>query len=92
MIAREDQLAPSDTADRGVQAFPSVSNRTIRRSLSFLGYDELGWPVGPSTSTFSFDRRGARVLKNYHLPWETIILSRAILHPDTANPHSRSDE
>jgi len=48
--------------------------------VSFLGYDELDGRLVHLHLHFRLIV-GERVLKNYHLPWETIILSRAILHP-----------
>jgi hypothetical protein len=81
LIAREDQhRAEAILLERGLKLFPCVADRDHPAILSFLGYDE---PSGRITHLHLHFRLvvGNSLLKNYRLPWEEIILARAIAHP-----------
>src|SRR5215469_7966395 len=81
LIAREDQhRSQAILLDRGFKLFPSIANRDHAAIVSFLGHDELGGRLIHLHLHFRLIV-GERLLKNYRLPWEAIILSRAILHP-----------
>jgi hypothetical protein len=81
LIARGDQhRAQRILLERGCKLFPSLACRDHPAVLSFLGYDE------PSGRIVHFHLHfrlvvGEPLLKNYRLPWEETILTRAIPHP-----------
>ncbi|MDW6020578.1 hypothetical protein SAZ10_02250 [Mesorhizobium sp. BAC0120] len=64
----------------GLKRFESVPCRDHPAIQSFLGYDE---PSGRIVHLHVHFRLvvGERLLKNYQLPWEQIILASAIPHP-----------
>jgi hypothetical protein len=64
----------------GFKLFPAVANRADPAILSFLGYDE------PSGQLIHVHLHiclvaGDSLLKNYRLPWEDAVLTRAVAHP-----------
>jgi hypothetical protein len=66
---------------QGFKLFPTVANRDHPSILSFLGHDE---PSGRLVHIHIHLRLivGEPLLKNYRLPWEEIVLTRAVLHPE----------
>jgi hypothetical protein len=81
LIARHDQhRAQAILLGRGFKLFPSVAMREHPAILSYLGYDE---PSGRLIHLHLHFRLivGERLHKNYRIPWETNVLTRAILHP-----------
>jgi hypothetical protein len=81
LVAREDQhRVEAILLVQGFKRFPSVADRDDPAILSFLGYDE------PSDQLIHVHLHfrlilGERLLKNYRVPWEDVLLARAILHP-----------
>jgi hypothetical protein len=81
VVAREDQhRVEAILLVQGFKRFPSVADRDDPAILSFLGYDE------PSDQLIHVHLHfrlilGERLLKNYRVPWEDVLLARAILHP-----------
>jgi thymidylate kinase len=81
LIARDDQhRSQAILLQRGFKLFPDTANRHHPAVLSYLGYDE---PSGRIVHLHLHFRLvvGEKLLKNYRLPWEATILSRAVLHP-----------
>ncbi len=81
LIAREDQhRAQAILFEQDFKRFPSVVRHDPPAILSFLGYDE---PSGQLIHLHLYFRLlvGERLLPNYRLPWEGVILARAIHHP-----------
>jgi thymidylate kinase len=81
LIARDDQhRAQAILFERDFKRFPSVGGRDPPAILSFLGYDE---PSGQLIHLHLYFRLlvGERLLPNYRLPWEGVLLARAIRHP-----------
>jgi len=81
LVARNDQhRCEIILLQRGLKLFPSVSGREDPSVLSFLGHDEL---IGRLIHVHLHFRlmTGERLLKNYRLPLEDMILTRAIQHP-----------
>jgi hypothetical protein len=81
LIAREDQhCAQAILLQRGLKLFRDVANRDHPAVVSYLGYDE---PSGRIVHPHLHFRLvvGEALLKNYRLPWEAAILSRAVPHP-----------
>ena len=64
---------------RGFKLFPSIANRDHPSLLSFLGYDESS---GRLIHVHLHIRLvvGQQLLKEYHLPWEDVLLTRAVSH------------
>src|SRR5689334_8004074 len=60
--------------------FPSVGDRDHPAILSFLGYDQGSGQLIHIHLHFRLII-GERLLKNYRIPWEEVLLNRAILHP-----------
>jgi hypothetical protein len=82
LVARSDrERFESILLERNFKLFPSVASRDHPAILSFLGYDE---PSGQLVHLHVHFRLviGAPLFKNHQLPWEEVILSHAIQHPD----------
>ncbi len=60
--------------------FPSVTDRDHPGMLSFLGYDERSGQLIHIHLHFRL-LLGESLLKNYRMPWEEVLLARAVLHP-----------
>lgn len=81
LIARKDQhRCEIILLERGLKLFPSIPSRDDPAILSFLGYDNLTGRLVHVHLHFRLVA-GERLLKNYRLPWEDVILARAIQHP-----------
>ena len=81
LVARNDQhRVQVILAERDFKLFPSVADRDHPATQTFLGYDEHG---GQLIHIHLHLRLiiGERLLKNYRIPWEDVLLTRAILHP-----------
>src|SRR6516162_9289961 len=80
LIAREDQpRAEAILLDNGFKRFPSVANRDHPSIASFLGYDEPTDRLVHVHAQFRL-MLGEHLLKNYCLPWEKLVLARAVHH------------
>lgn len=64
---------------RDFKLFPSIANRDHPSLLSFLGYDDSS---GRLVHVHLHIRLvvGQQLLKEYHLPWEDVLLARATSH------------
>ena len=81
LVARSDlHRVQLILAERDFKFFPSVADRDHPATLSFLGYDERSGRL-IHIHLHSQLIVGERLLKNYRIPWEGPLLSRAILHP-----------
>jgi hypothetical protein len=60
--------------------FPAQAYRDHPSVSSFLGYDEVSGRIVHIHLHFRLIV-GKRLLRNYRLPWEEIVLGRALLHP-----------
>jgi thymidylate kinase len=81
LVARADQhRVQVILAERDFKLFPSVADRDHPATLSFLGYDERGGQLIHIHLHFLLVV-GERLLKNYRIAWEEVLLARAILHP-----------
>jgi hypothetical protein len=60
--------------------FPTLAHREHPSILSFLGHDEASGRLVHVHLHFRLIV-GERLLRNYRLPWEDIVLERAVLHP-----------
>jgi len=81
LVARKDQhRCEIILLENGLKLFPTMPCRDHPALLSFLGYDDLTGRLVHIHLHFSLVV-GERLLKNYHLPWEEVILERAIPHP-----------
>jgi hypothetical protein len=81
LVARKDQhRVQVILAERDFKLFPSVADRDHPATLSYLGYDERGGQLIHMHLHFLLIV-GERLLKNYRIPWEEVLLTRAILHP-----------
>ena len=81
LVARQDQHRVAMLLlALGFKLFPAVASRDHPSVMSFLGHDE---PSGRLVHIHLHVRLvvGEPLLKNYRLPWEEIILARAVLHP-----------
>ena len=86
LVGRQDQhRAEMILLAQGFKLFPTIANRDHPSILSFLGHDE---PSGRLVHIHLHLRLivGDRLLKNYRLPWEEIVLSSAVLHPELQIP------
>jgi thymidylate kinase len=82
LIAREDQhRCEIILLERGLKLLPPVPSRDHPALLSFLGYDDLTGRLVHIHLHFRLVA-GERLLKNYILPWEDVVLARAIQHPE----------
>jgi thymidylate kinase len=80
LIARDDQhRAQAILLERDFKLFPSVAVHDHSAILSFLGYDQ---PSGQLIHLHLHFRLivGERLLQNYRIPWEEVLLARAIRH------------
>lgn len=81
LVAREDQhCVQAILLERDFKLFPSVGDRDHPATLSFLGYDRRSGQLIHIHLHFLLIV-GERLLKNYRIPWEEVLLTRAILHP-----------
>lgn len=81
LVARTDQhRVQVILAERDFKLFPSVADRDHPATMSYLGYDERGGQLIHIHLHFLLIV-GERLLKNYRIPWEEVLLARAILHP-----------
>jgi thymidylate kinase len=81
LVARADQhRVLAILAERDFKLFPSVADRDHPATLSFLGYDERSGELIHLHLHFLLIV-GERLLKNYRIPWENVLLARAVLHP-----------
>lgn len=81
LVARNDQhRAQAILLDRDFKAFPAVGDRDHPAVLSYLGYDERGGQLIHLHLHFRLVI-GEKLLRNYRIPWEEAVLSRAIGHP-----------
>jgi thymidylate kinase len=81
LIGREDrQRAIAILLEHGFKAFASVAGRDHPAISSFLGYDELSGQLVHLHLHFRLIV-GERLLKNYRIPWEEVVLARAVIHP-----------
>jgi thymidylate kinase len=81
LVARADQhRVQVILAERDFKLFPSVADRDHPATLSFLGYDERGGQL-IHIHLHLLLVVGERLLKNYRIPWEQVLLARAIQHP-----------
>jgi thymidylate kinase len=81
LIAREDRdRAHGILLGQGFKAFPCVAHRDHPAISSFLGYDE---PSGLVVHVHAHFRLviGDKLLNQYRLPWEDVLLARAVTHP-----------
>jgi len=64
----------------GFKLFPAVASRDHPAILSFLGYDA---PSGRILHVHLHTRllTGERLLRNYRMPWEAVILASSVRHP-----------
>ena len=82
LIAREDQhRVQAILLQQGMKLCRDVAHRDHPAVSSYLGYDD---PSGRIVHLHLHFRLvvGEALLKNYHVPWEAAILSRAVRHPD----------
>jgi hypothetical protein len=81
LIASDDQhRALAILLKHDFKLFPSMSDCDHPGMLSLIGYDELGGQLIHIHLHFRLII-GERLLANYYVPWEKVILARAILHP-----------
>jgi hypothetical protein len=81
LVARNDQSrAQAILLDGDFKAFPSVGDRDHPAVLSFLGYDERGGQLIHIHLHFRLIV-GEKLFKNYRIPWEEAVLTRALAHP-----------
>jgi thymidylate kinase len=81
LVARSDQhRIQAILAERDFKLFPSVADRDHPATLSFLGYDERSGELIHIHLHVQLII-GERLLRNYRIPWEEVLLARAIPHP-----------
>jgi thymidylate kinase len=81
LVARNDQhRVQLILLERDFKLFPSVADRDHPATLSFLCYDVRGGQLIHLHLHFQLIV-GERLLKNYRIPWEEVLLTGAILHP-----------
>jgi hypothetical protein len=81
LLARADQhRVLVILSQRDFKLFPSVGDRDHPATLSFLGYDQGSGQLIHLHLHFRLVI-GERLLKNYRIPWEEVLLNGAILHP-----------
>jgi thymidylate kinase len=81
LIAREHQhQARRILLECGFKPFPSVPARDHPAIASFLGYDD---PTGAIIHVHAHFRlvTGGKLLNEYRLPWETVLLGHAVADP-----------
>src|SRR5882757_2229773 len=81
LVARNDQhRVQVILLERDFKLFPSVADRDHPATMTFLGYDERSGQLIHIHLHFRLIV-GEGLLKNYRIPWEEVLLARAILHP-----------
>jgi hypothetical protein len=81
LVGRPDQhRAEMILLARDFKLFPMQANRDHPSMLSFLGHDEASGRIVHVHLHFRLIV-GERLLRNYRLPWEDIVLRYALLHP-----------
>jgi hypothetical protein len=81
LVDRSDQhRAEMILLAQDFKLFPMLANRDHPSMLSFLGHDEASGRIIHIHLHFRLIV-GKRLLQNYRLPWEDIVLARAFLHP-----------
>jgi thymidylate kinase len=81
LVATDDQYCvQAILIERDFKPFPSVGDRDHPATQSFFGYDESSGQLIHIHLHFRLIV-GERLLKNYRIPWEDVLLTRAILHP-----------
>src|SRR5260370_2058388 len=81
LVGRQDQYrAEMVLLALDFKLFPAVVSRDHPSVLSFLGHDEASGRLVHIHLHFRLIV-GERLLKNYRLPWEEIVLARAVPHP-----------
>lgn len=81
LVARNDQhRVQVILLARDFKLFPSVADRDHPETMSFFGYDERGGQLIHIHLHFRLIV-GESLLKNYRIPWEEVLLTRAIFHP-----------
>ena len=81
LVGRPDQhRAEMILLARDFKLFPMQANRDHPSILSFLGHDEVSGRIVHIHLHFRLIV-GGRLLRNYRLPWEDIVLRYALLHP-----------
>ncbi len=81
LVARNDQhRVQAILLERDFKLFPSVADRDHPATLTFLGYDERSGQLIHIHLHFRLIV-GESLLRNYRIPWEEVLLTRAILHP-----------
>lgn len=81
LIARDDQhRTQAILLERGFKLFPDVASRLDPAVSSYLGFDEESGRLVHLHLHFRLVV-GEPLLKNYRLPWESALLSRAAMHP-----------
>lgn len=81
LVARTDQhRCETILLQCGLKLFPSTSDRDDPAVQSFLGHDSLIGQLMHVHLHFCLTS-GERLLKNYRLPWEDVIVARSIQHP-----------
>jgi thymidylate kinase len=81
LVARNDQhRVQVILLERDFKLFPSVADRDHPATMTFLGYDERSGQLIHIHLHFRLIV-GEGLLKNYRIPWEEVLLTRAILHP-----------
>ncbi len=79
LVARKDQhRVQVILAERDFKLFPSVADRDHPATLTFLGYDERSGQLIHIHLHFRLIV-GESLLKNYRIPWEEVLLTRAAL-------------
>jgi thymidylate kinase len=81
LVARVDQhRAQLILSELDFKHFPSVADREHPATMNFLGYDERSGQLIHIHLHFQLIV-GERLVKNYRIPWEDALLTRAVLHP-----------
>ena len=84
LIAQTDQhRAERLLLERGYKRFPSVAARDHPALESFIGYDEASGRLVHVHLHFRLIS-GQALLRDYRLPWESILLARSVWHPPFA--------
>jgi thymidylate kinase len=80
LVAAHDQhRAEAILLARDFKLFPAMANRDHPSLLSFLGYDESSGRLVHAHLHLRLVV-GQQLFKDYHLPWEDVVLARAVSH------------
>ena len=82
LVAKEDQYRAQGTLiDSGFKCFPAVAYRDHPAIASFLAHDAAS---GRIVHVHLHVRLviGGKLFKNYRIPWEDMVLARAVCHPE----------